>query len=105
MKTFETCSCDRDYQKCVRTGITFLHNDLARGGDAFYCRVHKTINIFGIPEGHRDLAGINTTFTGFLLDDRGGYMKTEDGGLLTLGQEDIDYILKWDGYIFEGETP
>ena len=101
MKPFETCDCNRLSQKCVMTGINFLYNEEVRTGDAFYCHTHHTLNIFGIPSGDNHLIGVKTIFTGFLLEDRGRYSKTEDGGLIELGQSDIDYISKYDSCVFE----
>ena len=103
---FKTCNCEKDVQKCVRTGIWFEYQGDERVGDAFYCQDHGAMNIFGINPSSFSLQerkGLTKAY-GYLVEEErfpwGGWLHLSNGRI-DLSEKDQKYMEKWDRYIFK----
>ena len=98
---FKTCSCDKDTQKCIKTGFKFLHLDtgLVRNGDLFLCDHCGTLSIHGIPEGAWPIEKWHvalpvSVYCGDLIPQYAKYTMSACG-ICDLTQADIDYVAEY----------
>ena len=104
---FNTCACDKDSisMKCVYTGIMFEGSGFlgVRTGDMFFCRAHWALSIHGIPInyfGSKQIDTIAAKYDGGFLQESLNYYASENEGIITLTKKGIDYLHKYDSYIF-----
>ena len=104
---FNTCACHKDSQsmKCVYTGMIFVcvDREATFTGDMFFCKHCKALSIHGIPEsvltpGRFEPAAI---FCGLYYRESKTYIATDSGGTIDLAQKGIDYLQKYDSYVFQ----